>query len=104
MKAGMEMRRKTYGAFDVAVAGLAIGWIAIGLVAATLADAEDGVVGELGFGQIFCLEALDNGEGGSDAGEQQEERGSLHGGTNVWRNLGSQLGACDRKKLRHQRD
>ena len=103
-KAGMEMTRKTYGALDVAVAGLAIGWVAIGLVAATLVDAEDRVVGALGFGQVFYLEVLDYGEGGSDAGEKKEEGGSLHGGTNMWRSLGSQLGACDREKLQRQRD
>ena len=103
-KAGMGMRRNTYGAFDVAVAGLAIGWVAIGLITATLVDAEDRVVGALGFGQVFCLEVLDYGEGGSDAGEQQEERGSLDGGTNLWRSLGSQLDACDREKLQRQRD
>ena len=100
----MQIRRNTYGALDGAVAGLAIGWVAIGLVEATLVDAEDRVVSGLGFGQVFCLEVLDYGEGESDAGEKKEEGGSLHGRTNMWRSLGSQLGACDREKLQRQRD
>ena len=62
------------------------------------------MVGVLGFGQVFCLEVLDYGKGGSDAGEKKEKGGSFHGGTNMWRSLGSQLDACDREILQRQRD